>query len=78
MMESRLMTECEKADVIIRSIEMKNAGLKEEANELRRSVPLSPWLAKFTKEKMGVEFLLALDWNLAEAEAEYGSDWLNS
>ena len=78
MMESKLMTDHEKADIIMRSIEMYNAGQREEANELRRTVPLQPWLAKFTKEKMGVDVLLALDWNLAEAEAEYGSDWLNS
>jgi len=77
-MESKLMTDHEKADVIIKSIEMRKAGQKDEAMELRRTVPLSPWLAKFTKDKMGADVLLALDWNLAEAEAEYGSDWLNS
>ena len=77
-MEHKLMTENEKVDIVMKSIEMRKAGQKEEAQALRRTVPLSPYLAKFTKEKFGVEFLLALDWNLAEAEVEYGQDWLNS
>ena len=77
-MEHKLMTEHEKAAIVMKSIEMEDAGQVEEAKALRRTIPLSPYLAKFTKEKLGVEFLLALDWNLAEAEAEYGQDWLNS
>ena len=77
-MEHKLMTEHEKAEIAMRSFEMEDAGFKEEAMALRRTIPMSPWLAKFTKEKLGAEFLLALDWNLAEAEAEYGQDWLNS
>ena len=77
-MEHRLMTEREKADIAMRSFEMEDAGQIEEAMALRRTMPMPPWLAKFTKEKLGVETLLKLDWNLAEAEAEYGPDWLAS
>ena len=77
-MEHKLMTEQEKAAIVMKSIEMREAGQIEEAKALRRTIPLSPYLAKFTKEKLGVDFLLELDWNLAEAEAEYGKDWLNS
>ena len=78
MMESKLMTEREKADIFMKSFEIQDAGQKDEAQALRRTVPMSPWLAKFIKEKLGAETLLELDWNMAEAEAEYGQDWLAS
>ena len=77
-MESKLMTEREKADIMMRSFEIQDAGDKEEAQALRRTIPMKPWLANFIKEKLGTETLLELDWNMAEAEAEYGSDWLAS
>jgi hypothetical protein len=50
---------------------------KEEAFVIRKQIPLPAFLAKFAKENMGVDFLLKLDWNLAEAEEEFGKDWLN-
>ena len=77
-MEHKLMTEHEKANIVMRSIKMQDAGQIEEAKALRRTIPLSPYLAKFVKEKLGTEVLMELDWNLAEAEAEYGQDWLAS
>jgi len=77
-MEHKLMTEKEKAEIVMKSIKIQEAGQKEEAKALRRTIPLSPYLAKFVKEKLGVEALMELDWNLAEAEAEYGQDWLAS
>ena len=77
-MESKLMTEHEKADIFMRSLELENAGQEEEALALRRTMPMPAYLAMFFKEKLGAETLLELDWNLAEAEAEYGSDWLAS
>jgi hypothetical protein len=33
-------------------------------------------MAKFYKEHLGVDALLQSGWNLAEAEAKFGSDWL--
>jgi hypothetical protein len=77
-MESKLMTEREKADIFMKSMELQNAGNKDEAKALRRTMPMKPYLAKFIKEKLGTEVLLELDWNLAEAEAEFGQDWLAS
>ena len=74
----KLMTEHEKADTIVKSIEMHKAGQEDEAMKLRMTVPLSPWLAKFIKEKLGANFLIDNGYNLAEAEVEYGSDWLAS
>jgi hypothetical protein len=77
-MESKLMTENEKADIVMRSIELQKSGQEDEAFELRRTIPMPPYLAKFMKEKLGADVLVELDWNLAEAEAEYGQDWLAS
>ena len=77
-MEHKLMTEQEKADIVMESIKIQEAGYKEEAMALRRTKPLSPWLAKFIKEKVGADFLIENGYNLAEAEVEYGKDWLDS
>jgi len=77
-MVHKLMTEHEKADIVMESIKIQEAGDKEKAMALRRTVPLQPWLAKFIKEKSGADFLIENGYNLAEAEAEYGPGWLNS
>jgi hypothetical protein len=70
------MTLKEKLAIIVKSVELKEAGQFEEADRVRRQVPLSPYLAKFAKEKIGPEFLIQAGFNLSEAEAEYGKDWL--
>jgi len=75
-MRHRLMTEQEKADIMMKAFELEDAGQKDEALELKKTVPLPAYLAKFAKEKFGVEFLINGGWNLAEAEAEYGQGWL--
>ena len=36
------------------------------------------YLAKVMKEKMGADFLINAGYNLVEADAEFGSDWLSS
>ena len=76
--EHKLMTEQEKADIFMKSFKMQDAGQKEEAQALRRTVPLPPYLAKFIKEQSGADFLLKYGFNLSEAEAEYGSGWLTT
>jgi hypothetical protein len=38
---------------------------------------MPPYLAKIYKEKVGVEHLINSGWNLSEAEAEFGRDWLS-
>ncbi|MDR0220959.1 MAG: hypothetical protein LBI54_06110 [Lachnospiraceae bacterium] len=76
-MEHRLMTEREKADITMESFRLRKEGLIEEATALYRTVPVPAYLAKVFKEKVGADFLIEGGWNLAEAEAEYGPDWLN-
>ena len=75
-MEHRLLTDHEKLEIYTKAAELDKAGRKKEAIEVRKAVPLPPYLAKIMKEKVGAEYLINGGWNLKEAEAEYGSDWL--
>ena len=76
MPQIETMTLDEKFAIINKSIALKNAGDEEGASRLIRSMPMPPYLAKVAKEKIGVNFLIDGGWNLSEAEAEFGSDWL--
>jgi hypothetical protein len=71
------MTLDEKLAILNRATELKRAGDIEEADRLARSVPLPPYIAKIMKEKVGMEFFTRYNWNLSEAELEFGSDWLS-
>jgi hypothetical protein len=71
------MTLDEKLTIGCRSVELSNSGDKEGASRLLRTIPIPPYLAKVMKEKVGVDFLIQGGWNLSEAEAEFGVDWLS-
>ena len=77
MVQDRLMTQEEQTTICLKALELKNQGKSEEYEQMRKQVPLQPYLAKFVKDHLGSDFLLNLGWNLAEANVEYGSDWLN-
>jgi hypothetical protein len=70
------MTLDEKLAISNKSAALWNAGDKAGSSRLTRSIPMPPYLAKIMKEKVGVDFLINGGWNLSEAEAEFGSDWL--
>jgi hypothetical protein len=71
------MTLDEKYAILHKAIALKEAGDREGYNRLTRSVPMPSYLAKVMKEKMGADFLINGGWNLSEAEAEFGSNWLS-
>ena len=71
------MTLDEKLAISNRACALWNAGDKEGFSRVIRTAPMPPYLAKIYKEKVGVEPLIKSGWNLSEAEAEFGSDWLN-
>jgi hypothetical protein len=71
------MTLDEKLAISNKAIALKKSGDLEEYDRLMRTVPMPPYLAKIMKEKMGVDYLINGGWNLSEAEAEFGSDWLS-
>jgi hypothetical protein len=76
-MEHRLMTEDEKVAIAMEAMRLRKEGKEDEARLLNRSIPMTAFMAKFWKEKMGKDFLINGGWNLAEAEAEYGQGWLD-
>jgi len=70
------MTIDEKLAISVKACRLYNAGDKEGFSRVIRTAPLPPYLAKIYKEKIGVEPLLKAGYNLSEAEAEFGADWL--
>jgi hypothetical protein len=77
MQRNTIMSLDEKLDLGIRVIELEKQGKLEEAAKLTRQMPLPPYMAKWAKKRMGVDFLKQGGWNLSEAEVEYGQDWLD-
>jgi hypothetical protein len=71
------MSQDDRAEINRKSRELREAGKYEEAMTVSKTRPLSPYLAKILKEKVGVDYLRKSGWNLAEAEAEFGRDWLD-
>jgi hypothetical protein len=72
------MTLQEKLHTRTQAKELKKQGKLEEADRLERSIPIEPWLAAWGKERMGADFLINGGWNLSEAEAAFGRDWLSA
>ena len=67
----------EKLAISNKAFRLLEAGDEEGFSRLIRSAPMPPYLAKVYKEKIGVKQLIESGWNLSEAEAEFGPDWLN-
>jgi hypothetical protein len=76
-MSQQMMTLKEKLAIGVKAAELRNAGSNTEALALEKTVPIPPFLAKIMKEKVGANYLINSGWNLAEAEAEFGQDWLS-
>jgi hypothetical protein len=77
MQEYKPMTLHEKLHIGVKAIELEKQGKIEEATRLERSIPLSPVMAKFIKDYLGADVLIQSGWNLYEADAKFGSGWLN-
>jgi hypothetical protein len=77
MPQVETMTLDEKLDILNKAIALKKAGDREGYTRLTRSVPMPSYLAKVMKDKMGADFLINGGWNLSEAEAEFGHDWIS-
>ena len=77
MLQTQTMTLDEKLAISNKAFELLNAGDKEGFSRLIRTIPMPSYLAKVYKEKVGVEELIESGWNLSEAEAEFGENWLS-
>jgi hypothetical protein len=71
------MTLDEKLAISCKAAELRNAGDHDGYIRLMKTSPMPPYIAKVMKEKMGVDFLINSGWNLSEAEAEFGKNWLS-
>ena len=71
------MTLDEKLAISNRAFELLDTGDREGVSRLIRTAPMPPYLAKVLKDKMGADFLINGGWNLSEAEAEFGLNWLS-
>ena len=78
MPQTQTMTLDEKLDISRRAFELLDAGDREGYSRLIRTAPMPPYLAKVFKDKVGADFLIDAGYNLSEAEAEFGRDWLNN
>jgi len=79
MQVSRLFTKEEENELALKAFALKEQGKHEECRRMLRQLPLPAYLAKFVKdhiEYFGEDFFEKHGFNLAEAEAEYGSNWL--
>jgi hypothetical protein len=77
MITYRVLSLDERFKIYRKADELRAVGKEEEAMAMSKTCPLSPYLAKIAKEKIGVEYLRKSGWNLAEAEAEFGPGWLD-
>ncbi|MDR2482410.1 MAG: hypothetical protein LBD08_02120 [Treponema sp.] len=71
------MTLNEKLDVLLQVSALRDSGNGAEADILVKTVPLPPYLAKIWKDHGYAGYLKNSGWNMAEAEAAFGPDWLN-
>jgi len=76
MPQTQTMTLDEKLAISNKALDLWEAGDTEGYSRLMKTAPLPPYIAKVIKEKVGLDCLLKLGWNLSEVEAEYGSNWL--
>jgi hypothetical protein len=75
--QAQTMSLHEQLAIGMKVFELEKQGKFEEAEKLEHTLPLPAYLAKWAKKRFGAEALIKTGWNLSEAEAEYGPDWLN-
>ena len=72
------MSDERRREIAAQVIEAMNAGDKERANEIAKQIPLPLPMANVLKADWGVENLKNSGFNLDDAVAAYGEDWLKS
>lgn len=71
------LTNDEKFEIIQKAQEARKRGDGEEADRILQQLPLAPHLAKSLKRQIGSTELLKAGFDLSEAEAAYGPNWLS-
>jgi len=62
----------------MKAFALEDEGKKEEADRLLKTIPIPAYLVKILKEQFGIDYLISGGYNLSEAEAEFGQEWLAS
>ena len=75
---AQTMTLDDKLAISVKAAKLWQMGDREGYSRLMRTAPMPPYLAKIFKEKIGLDFLINGGWNLSEAEAEFGSEFLRN
>jgi hypothetical protein len=77
MPQTPTMTLHEKLEIAMQSAKLRNQGKKDEAIRLMiEKIPMPPYLAKAAKKVWGADFLIQNNYNMSEANEEYGQGWL--
>lgn len=63
--------------ILNRAHEAFQAGDHTEYVKISQLIPLAPHIAKATKETLGATYLKNSGFDLSEAEAVYGHNWLD-
>jgi hypothetical protein len=77
MPQTQTMTLDEKLAISNKACALAEAGDHDGYIRIMKTAPMPPYLAKILKEKVGVDYLINEGWNLSEAEAEFGQNWLS-
>lgn len=71
------MTDHEELMIMIKTNDLREEGKFDEARALAKTIPITPSIAMIWKKYVGVESLKESGWNMSEAEARFGKDWLD-
>jgi hypothetical protein len=71
------MTHEERSDIYYEVALLDEQGKEDEAMALFMTAPLPAHIARIAKKVYGADFLIKSGYDLSDAEAEYGKDWLN-
>jgi hypothetical protein len=67
----------QKLAICAKARKMKAEGNEKESMRIMtEELPMPSYLAKWAKKRLGADFLINGGWNLNEANAEFGPDWL--
>jgi hypothetical protein len=77
MQYQQTMSLHDRLQISAKAIELEKQGKSAEAEQLHHTVPLAPYLAKLYRDYIGADELKNSGWNLADAEAAFGPNWLS-
>ena len=72
------MSKEETMAIIVKAQELESLGKKEDAAALRIKIPLHPGVADDIKRFNGIQWLIDGGFNLTDAVAKFGKEWLNA